>query len=51
MSAMLDNMFKKAVGIADMVLLDSVSEDGIVANLQQRLKAGEIYVSVLLPRR
>ena len=33
------------VGVNDMVLLEAVSEDGIVENLKQRYMKDEIYVS------
>lgn len=35
------------VGVSDMVLLDPLTEDALVENLEKRFKAGEIYVSVV----
>lgn len=39
--AMLDN----TVGVSDMCLLDPLSEDAIIENLQTRFRHGQIYVS------
>lgn len=33
------------VGVSDMVLLDPLTEDKLMENLEKRFKAGEIYVS------
>ena len=33
------------VGVSDMVLLDPLTEDKLMENLEQRFNAGEIYVS------
>ena len=43
-SSLLDEM----VGRGDMVLLDSITEEGILENLKKRYKEGEIYVSSYL---
>ena len=40
-SSLLDEM----VGKGDMVLLDPITEDAIIENLEKRYTAGEIYVS------
>lgn len=42
------NRMKKPVGVADMVLLEEVSEDAIVQNLSERYKKDEIYVCFCL---
>ena len=33
------------VGVSDMVLLDPLTEDKLMENLEKRFRAGEIYVS------
>ncbi|EDQ85472.1 uncharacterized protein MONBRDRAFT_29200 [Monosiga brevicollis MX1] len=46
MSIKLLNRMKKPVGVADMVLLEDVSEDGIVENLHDRYLKDEIYTYI-----
>ena len=44
MSMKLLNRMRKPVGVADMVLLEDISEDGILENLEDRYLKDEIYV-------
>ena len=39
------SLLDEMVGQGDMVLLDPITEDGILSNLSKRYTAGEIYVS------
>lgn len=39
------HLLDTAVGCSDMVLLDPLTVDNMVKNLQERYKAGDIYVS------
>lgn len=39
------HLLDAAVGCSDMVLLDPLTVDNMVKNLQERYKAGDIYVS------
>lgn len=44
-SHLLDEM----IGCGDMVLLEPLTEEGLLMNLKQRYESGEIYVSIVLP--
>lgn len=39
------SMMVDIIGVSDMVLLDPLTEDALMQNLEKRFKAGEIYVS------
>lgn len=41
------NIMDDMVGVSDMVLLDPLTEDKLMENIEKRFKAGEIYVSSL----
>ena len=47
MSMKLLNRMRKPIGVADMVLLEDISETGIVENLHDRYMKDEIYVGGL----
>ena len=40
------HLLDTSVGCSDMVLLDPLTVENMVKNLQDRYKAGEIYVSI-----